>query len=59
MFAYGPADATAISKTHHLLPHLNPDWFYQVVLEKRPLNRYSGAGSGSGSNSKPYVVTTF
>ena len=29
---------------HHLLPHLNPDWFYlsgtgtQVVLEKRPSN---------------------
>jgi len=28
LFAYGPADATAISKPHHLLPHLNPDWFY-------------------------------
>jgi len=27
LFAYGPADATAISKPHHLLPHLNPDWF--------------------------------
>jgi len=25
LFAYGPADATA---SHHLLPHLNPDWFY-------------------------------
>ena len=25
---YGPADATAISKPHHLLPYLNPDWFY-------------------------------
>jgi len=31
----------------HLMPHLNPDWFYlsgtgwltQVVLEKRPLKR--------------------
>ena len=51
LFAYGPADATAIPKPHHLLPHLNPDWFYlspfwyqltQVVLEKRPLN---GCGS--------------
>jgi len=25
---YSPADAAAISKPHHLLPHLNPDWFY-------------------------------
>ena len=22
------ADATAIPKSRHLLPHLNPDWFY-------------------------------
>jgi len=28
LFAYGPADAAAIPKPHHLLPHLNPDWFY-------------------------------
>jgi len=28
IIAYGPADATAIPKTHQLLPHLNPDWFY-------------------------------
>ena len=28
LFAYGPADATATPKPHHLLPHLNPDWFY-------------------------------
>jgi len=28
LFAYGPADATAILKPHYLLPHLNPDWFY-------------------------------
>ena len=27
LFAYGPADSTAIPKPHHLLPHLNPDWF--------------------------------
>jgi len=26
-FAYGPADATAIPKPHHLLSHINPDWF--------------------------------
>ena len=28
LFAYDPADATAIPEPHHLLPHLNPDWFY-------------------------------
>jgi len=28
LFAYGPADATAIPKPHRLLPHLNADWFY-------------------------------
>ena len=28
LFTYGPADATAIPKSCHLLPHLNPDWFY-------------------------------
>ena len=28
MFAYGPADAAAIPKPHHFLPHINPDWFY-------------------------------
>ena len=27
-FACGPADATAIPEPRHLLPHLNPDWFY-------------------------------
>jgi len=29
LFAYGPADATAVPKPHHLLPHLDPDWFYR------------------------------
>ena len=28
IIAYGPADTTAIPKPRHLLPHLNPDWFY-------------------------------
>ena len=28
LFAYGPADATAIPKPHNLLPHLKPDWLY-------------------------------
>jgi len=27
LFAYGTADATAISKPHRPLPYLNPDWF--------------------------------
>ena len=27
-WSYGPADATAVPKPHHLLPHSNPDWFY-------------------------------
>ena len=26
--AYGPADATAIPNSHHLLLRLHPDWFY-------------------------------
>ena len=40
-----PADANTISKPHHILPHLNLDWFLpfwyrlnQAVLEKRQLN---------------------
>ena len=28
LFVCGPADATAISKPHHLLPRLNPEGFY-------------------------------
>ena len=28
LFAYGPADATAVPKLHRLLPQLNPDLFY-------------------------------
>ena len=28
LFAYGPADATAILKPHRLVSHLNPDCFY-------------------------------
>jgi len=28
LFAYVPADATAIPKPHRLLPHLNPDRYY-------------------------------
>ena len=46
MFAHGPADATAISKPHNLLLHLNTDWC--TFLEKRPLNWCS---SSSGSST--------
>jgi len=28
LFAYGPADATAIPEPQHLLPDLNPAWVY-------------------------------
>jgi len=49
LFAYGPANATAIPKAHHLLPPVNPDWFTFLVVaypgcpEKRPLNGCSVA----------------
>jgi len=56
LFAYGPADAAAIPKPHHLLPDLYTDWFLpfwyrltQVVLEKRPLN---------GRSSSKYIRTS-
>jgi len=32
LFAYSPADATAIPKPHHLWPHLNPAGFIFLVL---------------------------
>jgi len=34
--AYGPADATAIPKPHHLLPHLNPEWGFTFLLLAYP-----------------------
>ena len=42
LFAYGPADATAIPKPHHLLPHLNPDWFYPFGTGLSRLSRNRG-----------------
>ena len=58
LFAYGPADATAIQKPRHVLRHLNPDWFYpsgtglpRFFLEQRPLN-----GCSSSSLQGWYVV---
>ena len=54
LFAYGPADATAIPKLRHLLPHLNPDWIYlrgtglsRLSWKRGPLN---GRGSSSSSS---------
>ena len=62
LFAYGPADATAIPKPHHLLPHSNPDWFLpfwyqltQAVVEKRLLNECSSSTSSS-TRSKTELV---
>jgi len=47
LFAYGPADATAIPKPRHLLPHLNPDWFYfsGTVLPRLSWKRVREMGS--------------
>ena len=67
LFAYGPADATAIPKPHHLLPHyLNRDWFLpfrsgltQVVLEKRLLHRCSSSNSSSGRARRTCQSLTF
>ena len=59
MFAYGPADATAIPEPHRFLPHLHPDWF---CLSGTGLPRLSGKRgwplngcSSSSSNSKLLV----
>ena len=62
LFAYGPPDATAIPKPHHLLPHSNPYsflpfryWLTQFVLEKRLLNWCSSSSSSSSSRCKMYT----
>jgi len=56
LFAYGPADATAVPEPHQRLPHLKyrlilPFW-YQVVLEKKPFN----GSSSSSSSYKTYKM---
>ena len=58
LFAYGPADVTAIPKPRHLLPRLNPDWLYlsgtglpRLSWKKRPLN-----GCSSSSSSSYYIL---
>ena len=59
MFAYGPADATAIPKRHHLASFKStlvlPFWYRltQVVLEKKPLN---GCGGGDGGCDGGYIT---
>ena len=55
LFAYGPANATAIPKSHYLLPHLNPDWFY---LSGTGLPRWSWKrpSNGCSSSSSSVVV---
>jgi len=51
------------SKHHHLLPHLIPDlflpfwyWLTQVVLEKRPLNRFSSSSGNLGTTAKQVAM---
>ena len=65
LFAYGLADATAIPKPHHLLPHLNPDCFSVFAFL---IPAYSGcpgkkvdgcSSSGSSSNSSSSFVYIF
>ena len=42
MFAYGPADATAIPEPHYLFPNLNADWFYLSGISLPSLSWKSG-----------------
>ena len=32
LFAYGRGVAAAVPKPHHLLLHLDPDWFYLYIF---------------------------
>ena len=58
LFAYGPADATAIPKPDHLLPHLNPDWFYLsgIGSPRQVRSRRSGR---SGHGLTTFSATNF
>ena len=47
-----------IPNPHHLLSRLNPDWFYQVVVEKRPLNGCSSSSSSSSSSKEAFRRTS-
>ena len=46
LLACGPADATASQKPQHLLPHLNPDWFYLSGTGLPRLSRKRGRRRG-------------
>jgi len=65
LFAYGPADATAIRwDLHHLLPHLNPDIYVcwhdaRVVLSAASSQSSSQCtGGGSAELSSPVSQTS-
>ena len=51
-----------IPKPHHLLPHLNPEWFYLSGTDlhrlswKRPLSGCSGSGSSSSSSHRCIMI---
>jgi len=52
MCIFALASKVAVPKPHHLLPHLNSDWFYlsgtslsMLSWKKRPLNGCSGSSS--------------
>jgi len=51
LFAYGPADATAIPRPHHLLPRLNADWFYLSGTGLPRLSWKTGRQMGSCSSN--------
>jgi len=63
LFPYGPADATAIPKPHHLLPHLKKDWSYLSgtglprLSQKRPLNGCSNSSSNVWIIYEQFVPT--
>ena len=46
LFAYGPADATAIPKPHNLLLHLNLGWFYVCGTDLPRLSWKTGRYTG-------------
>ena len=57
VFAYSPADASAIPKPQHLLPHLNPDWFKEAIV--RRLLKKSGLDSTQKKNYRPVSNLSF
>jgi len=58
LFAHDSADATATTKPHQLLPHLNPGWFYfsgtgLPKLYRKEKMSLNGCSSNSSSSSSP------